>query len=1282
MLTFRSTALKSLLLTLIVFASTLLGTPSTAQAQCSEGWLPGQGVPGVVGTVSSLAILPDGDVIVGGSIGIAGSVEALGIARYNPSTGAWSALGNGLNGSVFSLAVLPGGDVIVGGFFTTAGGVSASNIARYNPSTGAWSALGNGLNGDVNALAVLPGGDVIVGGRFTTAGGAPARCIARYNPTTGVWSALGSGTGSTVNALAVLPGGDVIVGGFFSTAGGVAANNIALYNPTTGAWSALGNGLNGDVNALAVLPGGDVIVGGRFTTAGGVSGRNRIARYNPTTGVWSALGSGVSGPSGTSVSALAVLPAGDVIVGGYFTTAGGVPANSIARVNPTTRVWSALGSVTEASFGALAVLPGGDVIVGGNFFAAGGVAANSVARVNPTTRVWSALASGTNNVVYAMAVLPGGDVIVGGGFSVAGGVAANRIARYNPSTGAWSALGSGVIGDVYAVAVLPGTGGDVIVGGFFTTAGGVSASNIAQYNPTTGVWSALGSGIHEFESVSALAVLPGGDVIVGGRFSSAGGVAANHIAQYNPTTGVWSSLGNGTNNSVYALAVLPGGDVIVGGRFDTAGGVAASRIARYNPTTGVWLALGSGLGGGSFPDVDALAVLPSGDVIVGGGFTTAGGVSANRIARYNPTTGVWLALGSGLGGGSFPDVDALAVLPSGDVIVGGGFTIAGGVLANNLARYYPTTDVWSAVGSGVGVELGVIDTVYALAVAPSGDFFIGGDFLKAGDNVSAYFARYASGGVLRIDGTREPCLYGNPLHVQTTQTEFGDNNLAQVGAANGSELDSMHARIEGGTLYVFFAGNVESNFNKLDIFLDTAPGGQNVLRSNNPSIGAGGPRRLGATATLPGLTFDSGFAADYYLSAVGQPNAVGLYYATLPTAGGGFGFNLGTSIAGGDGTLTGGNTNTLGLRATINNSNIGGVPFGTAAGSGDGVFTGVEIAIPLSSIGVTSTCGSIKVCAFINGFLHDFVSNQVLGSLPPGTANLGEPRNVNFSAIAGDQFVTVPLSAGPPAIAQQPASAETCTGGVVSFSVSASGVSPLSYQWRKGGVPISLATNPSAAFATLTFANVQSGDAGSYDCVITNACGSLTSNPATLTIASPTASVPTSIQACAGLPISLTVTTTGTGPFTYQWRKGATNLTDAGNISGTNTATLTINPAGAGDIASDYTCVVTNICGSVTSNTASIAVIGVRCNAADVAYDNGDALPPLGACDAGASNNGVTEADYNLFFATFFDADLACDIANDDGSPLPPFGIFDTNNGVTEGDYNLFFSIFFDGCSF
>jgi len=94
-----------------------------------------------------------------------------------------------------------------------------------------------------------------------------------------------------------------------------------------------------------------------------------------------------------------------------------------------------------------------------------------------------------------------------------------------------------------------------------------------------------------------------------------------------------------------------------------------------------------------------------------------------------------------------------------------------------------------------------------------------------------------------------------------------------------------------------------------------------------------------------------------------------------------------------------------------------------------------------------------------------------------------------------------------------------------------------------------------------------------------------------------------------------------------------------------------------------------------------------RCNAADIANDSGQPIHNFTiAPDPLVPNNGITEADYNVFFANFFDAVNVTDIADDQGIPLPPFGAGgvapNVNNGVTEGDYNFFFSVFFSGCSF
>jgi len=111
----------------------------------------------------------------------------------------------------------------------------------------------------------------------------------------------------------------------------------------------------------------------------------------------------------------------------------------------------------------------------------------------------------------------------------------------------------------------------------------------------------------------------------------------------------------------------------------------------------------------------------------GGDFTNAGGSAANFIAQWNGSS--WSALGSGM------NARVLALAVSGnDLYAGGWFTTAGGVAANSIAKWDGTN--WSALGSGITA------IVNALAVSGTGsDLYAGGQFLWAGDKVSAYLAR-------------------------------------------------------------------------------------------------------------------------------------------------------------------------------------------------------------------------------------------------------------------------------------------------------------------------------------------------------------------------------------------------------------------------------------------------------------------------------------------------------------------------------------------------------------
>jgi sugar lactone lactonase YvrE len=173
-----------------------------------------------------------------------------------------------------------------------------------------------------------------------------------------------------------------------------------------------------------------------------------------------------------------------------------------------------------------------------------------------------------------------------------------------------------------------------------------------------------------------------------------------------------------------------------------------------------------------------------------------------------------------------------------------------------------------------------------------------------------------------------------------------------------------------------------------------------------------------------------------------------------------------------------------------------------------------------------------------------------------------------------------------PSITTQPTSQTVDTGSSVSFSVTASGTAPLSYQWQKGGAAISGATS-----ATYSIASAATGDAGTYTVVVTNSAGSATSNGATLTVnAAVTApsitTQPTSQTVNTGSSVSFSVTASGTAPLSYQWLKGGAN------ISGATAATYSIASAATGD-AGTYTVVVTNSAGNATSNGATLTVNAV-----------------------------------------------------------------------------------------
>jgi hypothetical protein len=191
-------------------------------------------------------------------------------------------------------------------------------------------------------------------------------------------------------------------------------------------------------------------------------------------------------------------------------------------------------------------------------------------------------------------------------------------------------------------------------------------------------------------------------------------------------------------------------------------------------------------------------------------------------------------------------------------------------------------------------------------------------------------------------------------------------------------------------------------------------------------------------------------------------------------------------------------------------------------------------------------------------------------------ADLNNPIDPKSTAYVGD----------PAEITTQPIAQAVTSGQSVTFSVVATGVAPITYEWFKDGSSISRATS-----ATYTITSAAASDSGSYTVVVTNSQGNVTSNAAYLTV-----SVPLSIPLISVQPVSQTIVpgqgvtfsiiASGYPIPSYQWKKNGADITNA------TSSIYTISSVATSDSGS-YTVVATNSQGSITSNAALLTVSAV-----------------------------------------------------------------------------------------
>lgn len=351
-------------------------------------------------------------------------------------------------GIVFDFAAHDDGNgtaLYAAGTFTAIDGVAASRIAKWDGSS--WSPLGGGIqNNEVYAVESY-GDHLYAAGYFDGADGVSGTAkLARWSGSE--WQSVDAQLAHWSNQLWGLTTWDdgngeaLYIAGNYQDIGGVpGASFIAKYDGEN--YSALGTPIGGAVPLIVYTAyvwddgnGEALYIGGRFLSVDGVPA-SRIAKWDGEE--WSALGSGVTGTGvAPSINIMRAFDDGTgeqlYVAGQAFTSAGGQPANRVARWDGSQ--WSPVGAgFDDGIIWGLEVFDDGNgeaVYAFGTFTSSDGNPVVRAARWNGTT--WEQVGDGANASAYHAIVYDdgcGNAMYVGGAFTSIADIDANRIARYS-----------------------------------------------------------------------------------------------------------------------------------------------------------------------------------------------------------------------------------------------------------------------------------------------------------------------------------------------------------------------------------------------------------------------------------------------------------------------------------------------------------------------------------------------------------------------------------------------------------------------------------------------------------------------------------------------------------------------------------------------------------------------------------------------------------------------------------------------------------------------------------
>ena len=350
--------------------------------------------PTVGGAVASTAVQPDGRIVCAGWFSVVGGATRQYLARFNPDGtldpgfDANVSISNG--GAVLTTAIQADQKILIGGRFNSVGGTLRNSLARLNASGSLDSSFVPIPDGDISSMVIQVDGRIVIGGTFTNVSGVLHPRMARLNPDGTLDALFNPVLDGDVSSIALQPDGRIIAGGIFTNVNGSVRPHIVRLNADGTLDASYNPGVDARVWSTAMQVDGKMVIGGVFTNVSGTA-QGRLARLN-TDG---SLDTGFKPEVNNEVWSIVLQTDGRIIIGGRFTAIGAVPRNHIARLDPDGTLDNNFNPNADQNVRSAAIQADGKIIIGGDFGAVGGRSRSRIARLlNDTATQTLTIATG------------------------------------------------------------------------------------------------------------------------------------------------------------------------------------------------------------------------------------------------------------------------------------------------------------------------------------------------------------------------------------------------------------------------------------------------------------------------------------------------------------------------------------------------------------------------------------------------------------------------------------------------------------------------------------------------------------------------------------------------------------------------------------------------------------------------------------------------------------------------------------------------------------------------